>query len=326
MCTAVFYRGKAPYFGRNLDFTFSYGENVVITPAAYPFSFLEGKCMERHYAMIGMACVMDAYPLYYDAVNEKGLAMAGLLFQENAVYGKPVRGKDAIPSWALLPWVLGQCETVEEAERLLLRLSITDEPFSETLPPSPLHWMIADKERALVLEATKDGLRIYENPIGVLTNNPPFPFHQENLRQYLHLTAAQAENRFSKRVPLTPFSFGMGAFGLPGDWSSASRFIRAAFVKENAPAEGDVVQFFHILGAVEMPAGAVRWQDGSVEKTIYSACCDLERQIYYYRTYTQGQIAAVELNGQPLDGNRLITYPVKTDVDAEKTFDKRHQK
>ena len=305
MCTAVLYKNR--YFGRNLDYGRSFGESVVITPRNFPFSFPEGEKLENHHAIIGMAHVSENYPLYYDAMNEKGLAMAGLLFAGNAVYHSSAKGKDNIPSWAFIPWVLGQCESVEEARVLLSRLNLTDIPFSEELPPSPLHWMIADRERSVVVESTAEGLQIYENPIGVLTNNPTFSFHLENLNQYLNLTAQEPENRFSPEIGLKPFSLGMGAIGLPGDWSSSSRFVRAAFVRANSVSaeEEDVSQFFHILGAVEQPRGCVRLGEGKYEVTLYSSCCDLEKGTYYYKTYDDCRIRKVALFAQSLDGSGL---------------------
>ena len=293
MCTAVTFGNR--FFGRNLDYDRSFGEQVVYTPEAFLFLFPEGKVMRKHHALLGMAHVSQNYPLYYDAMNDKGLAMAGLLFSGNAVYHKPVPGKDNIPSWALIPWVLGQCENISEAEELLGRLNLTEEAFSEALPPSPLHWMIADRERSIVVESTKDGLQIYENPVGVLTNNPPFPFHLQNLNQYLNLTPEEPENRFSSEFDLQVFSRGMGAIGLPGDWSSSSRFVRAAFVRANSLAEAgtEVSQFFHILSSVEQVQGCVRLGQGKLEKTLYSSCCDLEQGIYYCRTYAEPKIREV---------------------------------
>lgn len=152
MCTAVSYHTKDHYFGRNLDFECSYGESVTITPRRFLFCLPEGAEFRTEYAMIGMAHVAEGTPLYYDVVNEKGLAMAGLLFAGNAVYQKRQEGKDNIPSWALLPWILGQCETVAEARVLLERIAVTDEPFSEALQPSPMHWMLADAAQCLVIE------------------------------------------------------------------------------------------------------------------------------------------------------------------------------
>lgn len=315
MCTAVTYHTKDHYFGRNLDFAFSYGESVTITPRKFPFSFPDGTTWERHYAIIGMAHISQGYPLYYDAVNEKGLAMAGLLFAENAVYQKPREGGDNIPTWAFLPWILGQCATVAEAKALLERIHLTDTPFSEAMPPAPLHWMIADGERSITVEAVEEGLRIYENPVGVLTNNPPFPFHLQNLSQYLNLTAEPAANQFSTEIDLRPFSHGFGAFGLPGDLSSASRFIRAAFVKlHSVSGEGEkesVSQFFHILAAVEQQRGCVHLGEGRYEITHYTSCCNLEKGIYYYKTYDTYSIQAVELGKEDLEGSRLVAYPLQ---------------
>ena len=283
MCTAVIYDNR--YFGRNLDYDHSFGEEVILTGQKFPFAFPEGKPMGEHFAILGTALVQEGYPLYFDAMNEKGLAMAGLLFEGNAVYHAPVSGKDNIPSWAFIPWVLGQCETVAESEKLLLRLNLTDVPFSKHLPPSPLHWMIADRTRSLVVESMADGLHVHENPVGVLTNNPPFPFHLKNLNQYLNLTVEEPRNRFSGHIDLKPFSRGMGAFGLPGDWSSPSRFVRAAFVRTNALSDGGVSQFFHILSSVEQPKGCVRLRKGGLEHTLYSVCYDLSEGICWRRGY-----------------------------------------
>ena len=181
MCTAAVYKTKDFYFGRNLDYEFPYGEEVTVTPRNYPFSFRFQGEMKQHYAMIGMAHVADDYPLYYDAINEKGLGMAGLNFVGNAVYGEPVFEKeegiekDNVAQFELPLWLLGQCASVKEARVLLSRINITNTPFNEKYPVSQLHWMIADREETIVVEAVADGLHVYDNPVGVLANNPPFP-------------------------------------------------------------------------------------------------------------------------------------------------------
>lgn len=315
MCTAVQYHTKDHYFGRTLDYEISYNEAVVITPRKFPFSFPDGLKIEQHYAIIGIACVAEGYPLYYDAVNEKGLAMAGLLFDGNTVFQKAVQQKESIPQYAFLPWLLSQCSTVEEAERLLQRCNITDTPFSEQLPASPLHWMLADTKRAITIEATAEGLQMYENTVGVLTNNPPFPFHLQNLAQYRNLTAEVPPNRFSAQLELPAFSRGMGAFGLPGDLSSPSRFVRAAFVRNNAISGTDeqesVSQFFHILGAVEQQKGCVHLGEGKYERTLYISCCNQEKGIYYYTTYENRQITAVRLIQAEMEKEELLCYPMR---------------
>ena len=310
MCTAVTYKTRDHYFGRNLDLEYSYEETVTVTPRNFSFAFRKMGKLESHYAMIGMAYIAQGYPLYYDATNEKGLSIAGLNFPGNADYKSYCQGKDNITPFELTPWILGQCATVGEAETLLRRINILNEDFSPELPLSPLHWIIADRERTIVLESVQEGAKIYENPVGVLTNNPTFPYHTFNLNNHMTLSPKQPENAWC--LPLEKYSRGMGAMGLPGDASSMSRFVRAAFVKTNAVSgeseEESVSQFFHILKSVEMPRGCVELKKDLYEITVYSSCCNVDRGIYYYTTYENSQICAVDMHRENLDGRELIPY------------------
>ena len=314
MCTAVTYKTKDFYFGRTLDYEISYGHEVTIAPCNYVFRFRSMGVMERHYAIIGMAHVKDGYPLYYDAVNEKGLCMAGLNFVGNAVYGKETRGKENVTTYELIPWILGQCATVEQARGLLEKINLTDTPFHEKLPVARLHWIIADGREAVTVESVREGLKIYDNPVGVLTNNPPFDKQMFHLNNYLHLSPKEPVNRFSDRLPLQTYSRGMGAIGLPGDLSSQSRFVRAAFTKMNSVSgeseEESVGQFFHILDAVSQQRGCCDVGDGKYEITMYASCCNADRGIYYYTTYGNRQITAVHLHGENLQSDSLARYPL----------------
>lgn len=315
MCTAITYHTKDHYFGRNLDLEYSYEEQVVITPRRYEFAFKQAGTMGSHYAMIGMAYVQEGYPLYYEATNEKGLSMAGLNFPENAYYGEVLPGKANVAPFEFIPWILGQCATVSEVKCMLEYIQITNIAFSEALPPSPLHWIIADRECAITVEAVKEGMKIYDNPIGVLTNNPTFDYHMMNLNNYMHLSNQTPENRFAKGVPLKEYSRGMGAIGLPGDLSSASRFVRMAFNKLNSVAEedteeGSVGQFFHLLDSVVMTTGALQMPSGLYDKTVYSCCCNADRGIYYYITYENRQICAVDMCKEDLEGEEIVAYPL----------------
>ena len=314
MCTAVTYKTKDFYFGRTLDYDASYGEEVTVTPRNFPLTFRDMGTLDRHYAIIGMAHVVDDYPLYFDGVNEKGLAMAGLNFVGYAHYREPEAGKDNIPSFAFIPWILSQCATVAEARERLQKLNLTNVPFSEELPPSQLHWIIADHHEAITVESVQEGLRVYDNPAGVLTNNPPFPEQLFRLNDFLHLSPKEPENRFSSKLSLRPYSRGMGAMGLPGDLSSQSRFVRAAFVKLNsvsgATESESVSQFFHILGSVSQPRGCCEVGEGEFERTIYTACCNTDKGIYYYTTYDNHQIASVNMHREKLDDVFLVRYPL----------------
>ena len=321
MCTAATYATKDFYFGRTLDYEYSYGEEVTVTPRNFPFAFRHAGRLDSHYAIVGMAHVAGGFPLYYDGVNEKGLCMAGLNFVGNAVYGKPAADKDNVAQFELIPWILGQCASVREARERLETLNLTDTPFSGDLPAAQLHWMIADRDGAVVVESRGDGLHVFDDPAGVLTNNPPFEEQMLHLSDFMNLSPAPPVNRLSEKVPLTAYSRGMGALGLPGDLSSRSRFVRAAFVRLNSRSgdseEESVGQFFHILGSVEQQRGCCDVGGGKYEITLYTSCCNADKGIYYYTTYSNRAITAVDLRRENLGGDELIRYPLKTEERIE---------
>ena len=310
MCTAITLKTKDFYFGRNLDLEYHYNETVTVTPRNYAFRFRNGTVIDNHYAMIGMATVSNGYPFYYEATNEKGLSIAGLNFPDNAVYCPENETKENITPFELIPYLLGQCSTVDEATDRIERMNIWNIPFSKEYPLSPLHWIIADKNRCVTLEPIKDGLKIHENHIGVLTNNPPFDYHIHNLANYINLTVKQPENRFG--TDLKPYSLGMGAIGLPGDLSSASRFVRAVFTKVNSISgdseEESVGQLFHILGSVEQTKGLNCVRNKEYEFTLYSSCCNVDKGIYYYTTYNNRQISAIDMYKENLNGEKIVAY------------------
>ncbi len=312
MCTAITYNTKDHYFGRNFDLEYSYKETVTITPRNYPLKFRKCKDINKHYAMIGMAYVADEYPLYYDAINEKGLGMAGLNFPMNADYKEEQKDKDNIAPFEFIPWILSQCANLKEAKQLLNQINIVYMNFSEQLPVSPLHWMISDKEKSITVECVKEGLKIYDNPVGVLTNNPTFDIQMFNLNNYMSLSIEQPTNHFSKELMLNTYSRGMGALGLPGDLSSASRFVKATFTKMNSLSGNEesesISQFFHILGSVNQQRGCVHMGENQYEITIYSSCCNMDKGIYYYTTYENSQITGVDMYKENLDGTKLINY------------------
>lgn len=315
MCTSIAWKNGAFYFGRNLDLEMSFGQRVVIMPRRYQLTFRREKPMEQHYGMIGMATVMENCPLYAEAANEKGLCIAGLNFPDNAFYSSAESPQKANVAPFELPWwLLSQCATVQEVRALLERTQVVDIPFSERVPNSPLHWHVADKRESLVVECMANGMHIHDNPFGVLTNNPPFGFHRDNIAQYMGLTPLYPKNRFSKQVALKPFGRGMGGFGLPGDASPASRFVRAAFLKLNSACEeteeASTAHFFHLLDSAGMTKGSVMAPDGQWEYTQYSCCINADEGIYYYKTYGNNQLTAVSLHNANLDGEGLLEFPV----------------
>lgn len=316
MCTAVTYKTKDFYFGRTLDYEFSYKEEVTITPRNYEFKFKNKEAINSHYAIIGMAYVAENYPLYYDAINEKGLGMAGLNFVGNAYYNDIRENKDNIAQFEFIPWILSQCSTTKEAKKLIEKINLINTPFNEQLPLAQLHWIIADAEESITVEAVKEGIKIYDNPVGVLTNNPPFDKQLFALNNYRNLSNKSPQNTFATNLELQQYSRGMGAIGLPGDLSSQSRFVRASFVKMNSVSGEDenesVSQFFHILNSVDQQRGCCQLDNGKYEITIYTSCCNATKGIYYYTTYDNHQITAVDMHKENLDGNELVRYPLIT--------------
>ena len=311
MCTAISFKTKNHYFGRTLDLEYHYNESVVITPRNFPFPFAN-----NHYAIIGIATVMDGYPLYYEATNEKGLSTAGLNFPGNAVFHPVDKSKINVAPFELIPYILTQCKNVSEAKALLEKINIADINFRPDLKSTPLHWIVSDKKESITIESMKDGLKIYKNPVGVLTNNPPFDWQIINLANYVNLTAEEPENTFATFSDICTFSKGMGAVGLPGDLSSVSRFVRAVFTKENSVCgeseEESVSQFFRIMGTVFNVRGLIRLADNKYQTTVYTSCCNTDKGIFYYTTYESPQICAVDMHKEKLDATELVEYPLVT--------------
>lgn len=314
MCTAATYKTRDFYFGRTLDYEFSYGDEITVTPRNYAFKLRSGAALSSHYAIVGMAHVAEDYPLYYDGINEKGLGMAGLNFVGNAAYNEVMDGKENVAQFEFIPYILGQCASVSEARQRLAGINITAVPFSDKLPCAQMHWIIADENESIVVESMRDGLHVHDNPAGVLTNNPPFETQLFLLNNYMGLSPKQPRNSFAKGLELTAYSRGMGAVGLPGDLSSASRFARAAFTRMNSVSgEGEkesVSQFFHILGSVDQQRGCCEVAEGKYEFTIYTSCCNCTKGIYYYTTYENSRVNAIDMHRADLDGNRLSRYPL----------------
>ena len=309
MCTAISFLSNNHYFGRNLDLSYHYQEQVVIAPRHF---LLAGT--EAHPAIIGMATVVNGYPLYYEGTNEYGLSAAALNFPGNAVYHNACKEKTAIPSYDFISFVLSRCKTVQEAEELLNNAIITGEVFAEGFPTTPLHWLIADRERTIVAESVANGLHLHCNPVGVLTNNPPFGSMMDFLTLYMGLSTEEGSNRFAPDLSLTPFTRGLGAFGLPGDFSSPSRFVRTAFVLHHS-LPGDemesISRFFRILDIAMQPEGCVM-DGGKYQKTLYSCCCNTDKGIYYYCTAYNRQITAINMHKVDLNSNRLFLFPLVT--------------
>lgn len=275
MCTALALCRQKRWFCRTLDIETPYGETVVLAPRLFRHLGCDGTQL----AMLGMAHLYSGAPLYYDAMNECGLAMAALRFPEYAVYHPKGEGKESVASFALIPRVLGSCRSIEEAKETLLGLTVTDEGVSSELLPTPLHWMISDGRRALAVEPLEGGLSVCDAKYGVLTNAPPILRQNENP----HLKILEGED----------------AAGLPGDFSSPSRYVRMAYIAQSAREIDTPDKCFSLMDCVSVPEGAATGIDGRPIFTRYTACMDLSAGRYFFATATHRAPREVDLR----DGN-----------------------
>ncbi len=309
MCTAASFKNKNTYFGRTLDYEFSYGEKVTITPRNYPFEFRHLGLNNNHYAIIGMAHIHNDYPMYYDAMNEYGLGMAGLNFVGNAKYNEVIEGKENVAQFEFISFILSTCKNVLEAKNKIKEINLVKTPYNEYYPAAKLHWILRDTNDCIVVEAMEDGLHIYDNKTGALTNNPPFNYQLENLKNYVSLNNDEPNKSFSFNEAF--YSRGMGTVGLPGDLTSQGRFVRVVYTAHFSVASPDenssVNQFFHILESVWQTRGLCKIND-KYEITIYASCMNLNEGIYYYKTYDNPQISAVYLKNENLNSSKLISY------------------
>ena len=314
MCTGVKFiddKGNM-YFGRNLDWCFDFGQNVIITPRNYSHKYEYLGDMKNKYALIGMGISFEGIPLYFDCGNEAGLACGGLNFPGYAQYEHDaVEGKTCIASYEVPLWVCSQFSTVDEAEAALKNVAITDKPVNEKLGASMLHWMIGDKDRTIVIEYTKNGMEIFDDGTDTLTNQPGFDFHRENLRNYLAMSNKWPEPVMWREQKLTPFGSGACMRGIPGDYYSPSRFVRVAYINANYPVQtgeaANVARMFHTLGGVAMVDGCAIMNDqGHAERTTYTGCFSPYYMNYYYSTYEDPAIRYVTIQDYDADADAII--------------------
>lgn len=317
MCTGLALETKdgLHLFGRNMDIEYSFNQSIIFIPRNFKcVNKSNKKELTTKYAVLGMGTIFDDYPTFADGMNERGLGCAGLNFPVYVSYSKEdIEGKTNIPVYNFLLWVLANFSSVEEVKEALKNANIVDIPISENIPNTTLHWMISDiTGKSIVVEQTKEKLNVFDNNIGVLTNSPTFDWHVANLNQYVGLRYNQVPEFKLGDQSLTALGQGTGLVGLPGDFTPASRFIRVAFLRDamikNDKDSIDLIEFFHILNNVAMVRGSTRTVEEKSDLTQYTSCMCLEKRIYYYNTYENNQINAIDMNKENLDGNEIKTY------------------
>ena len=319
MCTGLCLSTKdgKHLFGRNLDVPASYNQAVQIVPRNFKWlNVATQETITSKYACIAMGIVIDNHPLLFDGVNEKGLAGGGLNFTHFAKFSSTaVKDKISLSASDFVYWVLSTFSSLSELKETLPSVILTSIPFKPDLPVAGLHWIFTDKTgESIVVEKTVNGLKVMDNKVGVLTNAPTFDWHLTNLTQYMGLTATQPQDTTWGEQNLKPLGQGLGAFGLPGDYSSPSRFVKAAFLRNHIDYAdvnySGMSEFFHILNGVAMVRGSVVTPQHLNDITLYTSCIDQEKGIYYYKTYTNHSISAINMYHEDLDAKevKLFTF------------------
>lgn len=313
MCTGVRFSDANGnmYFGRNLDWSTGYGQKVVVTPRGYKYKSAFLGEMANSPAIIGMGIVAENTPLYFDCANEHGLAIAGLNFPGYAAYApEAIDGKTNVAAYEFPLWVALNFTSVDEVEKALSDVVVVAKPINEQYPVSELHWIIGDAKRSIVVEYTAAGMEIFKNDVDILTNQPGYAWHKENMRNYMNLFPQMPKEVKWREAKFTAFGSGSLMRGLPGDYYSPSRFVRVAYLNTHYPVQADeasnVSRLFHTLTGVAMIDGAAAMADGQFEKTVYTGGYSAATQTYYYNTYEDPAIKSVAMKDQDLDSTELI--------------------
>ncbi|MBQ8156355.1 choloylglycine hydrolase [Candidatus Saccharibacteria bacterium] len=314
MCTGIRFSDDkgSMFFGRNLDWSTGYGQKVVVTPRGYSYdSAFLGKQNPKHGAIIGMAIVEENTPLYFDCANEAGLAIAGLNFPGYASYAPDaIDGKTNVAAYEFPLWVAMNFQSVDEVEAALKDAVIVAKPINDKYPVSELHFIIGDKDRSIVVEYTERGMEIFHNDVDVLTNQPGYGWHKENLRNYMNLFPLMPKAVDWNRARLTAFGSGSLMRGIPGDYYAPSRFVRVAYLNTHYPVksteEENVSRLFHTLTGVAMIDGAAQMADGKCEITVYTGGYSAATKTYYYNTYENPAIVSVKMTDYNLDSADLV--------------------
>ena len=303
MCTAITLQSieRENFFGRTMDFSYPIEPGLYVIPKNYEWYSLitKKKCIDC-YSFISIGQEVDGMLGFFDGVNEQGFAAATLYFADYAYYDLPINKKEPIASLDFLHYILGRCGSVDDLNALLENICIAGIPDPVTQIAAPLHWVATDRSgKCVVIEQTQMGLKIIDNPIGVMANSPDFHWHMTNLRNYMGASTTQQQETYWGNVLLTPFGQAAGTINLPGGFTSPERFVRAAFLKTHVQTPKNrteaIMACFHIMNSVSIPKGIVLTDKGTYDYTKYTAFINTNTCEYYFKTFENDQIITASL-------------------------------
>jgi len=310
-CTGIVLRAEDGTMvpARTMEFGFDVQSNIYAIPAGTQIETLvlnpdeTGFTFEAKYGFLG-ANALD-FPIVVDGMNTEGLYFGAFYFAGAAVLSELTDDNRDRPvsSEELGHWILGQFATVDEVRNALPKSELVGTYIDAIQAPAPFHYTVADASGAsIIIEYTQDGLTIFENTVNVVTNNPSYDWHLTNLRNYIGLSADNRPEITVGQATLRPFGQGTGMVGLPGDYSSPSRFVRAAAFANTALPMQDcdepIFRAFHILNAFDIPKGAIRQVDETgvhTDYTIWTSAADTKKGVYYYKTYLTQAVESVDV-------------------------------
>jgi len=246
----------------------------------------------------------DNMPLAVDGINETGFSL-GLLWLPGTVY-QDVPGATPEVAMSVVDighWILGNFKTVAEVKAAIGNVRVWAPKLADWGGTPTAHLALHDAQgNSVVIEFVDGQQKIYDNPGRVLTNAPTFDWQTTNLRNYIHVSAANAQPAAIRGSVLAPPGQGGGFLGIPGDWTPPSRFVRTtamlAFAKavKDAPAGVNLAQ--HVLNAVDIPLGDVREATGELDHSDYTQWIvvkDLTNRVLYFRSYDNLTLRAIDL-------------------------------
>ena len=326
MCTHIHISSNKNnlYWGRTLDTGFNpfdIGSQINIVPRDFVLE-TQSTPWKTKYSFIGIN--LAGSTVYFDGVNEKGLA-GGLLFLNACTFDKKENiekeGLKAINAGEIVHWILSNFETVADIRESISKVAVTadDIPSLGELGkgnPMTVHYTFTDRNGdSVVLEATNNGhFRVFNNTVGVMANDPTFDWHMTNLGNYVQVQGFNNNsNNLNKETTINPISNGSGLLGLPGDYTSPSRFVRAAYLRnlidevsdEDAPAA-----VFSVLNSVWIPKGVEHFNKDKEESDFTSYMCAYDQNLGKLYLRVCNKVDTMEFSLDNMKNSEIVKYSV----------------
>lgn len=299
MCTAFSINKYKHYFARSLDLEYNYNEQIIIIPRNYNLQYKYNKSNNNHFSFFGIGIIENNYPLLYDGCNEKGLCIAGLNLPKSTIYNSYSTDKINICSFEIIPYILSNCINCNDTKQLLNKINITNDCFNNYYNTAKLHFLISDGKSSFVLEIINKKIIILDNPYNVLTNEPNFSFHLDNIKYYEIINNQVIDNKGSQML------------GMPGDNLSKSRFIRAYYAsKYFIFNENNISELFNIFNIVFEINGLSKISKNNYYKTIYISIYNSIDKICYIKSYNCSNIIKINLFDFNIDSTSLTSYTI----------------